>query len=256
MKFNTVLHASAALTLCFAAIEASAAEITIWTARAIATVLAEIGPEFERTTGHKLAVSSDLSSGFARRISNGESFDVVISGVSAVDDWIREGKVVPESRREIARSGIGVGVRAGARKPDLRTVELFKRTLLEARSIGFLRVGSGVHVAALLEKLGIADAVRSKLVRPDSDIVSELVAKGEVELGIVVTTQILTTPGVEFAGPLPPEIQSYLVFAGGISPRSQAPEAAKQLLKFLSEPVATRVIKSQGMEASAVLHRE
>ena len=255
MKVTAILCAITA-SIVVAPTKGFAAEITIWTARAIATVLTEIGPEFERTTGHKLAVSSDLSSGFARRIRNGESFDVVISGASAVDDWIRDGKVVAESRREIARSGTGVGVRAGARKPDIDSVESFKRTLLEARSIGFLRVGSGVHVAALLEKLGIDDAVRSKVVQPDSDIVSELVAKGEVELGIVVTTQILTTPGVELVGPLPPEIQYYHAFAGGISARSRVPEAAKQLLKFLSEPIATRVINSQGMEIPAVSQRK
>jgi molybdate transport system substrate-binding protein len=224
------------------------AEIKIWTARAIATVLAEVGPQFERTTGHKLIISSDLPTAFARRANAGEQFDILISGSSPVDEWIKAGKLMAETRTEIARSGIGVGVRAGARKPDISSVVAFKRALLDAKSVAYLRVGSGIYVAGLLERLGIADTIKSKVTRPESDIVSELVAKGEVELGIVVITQILTTPGVELVGPLPPEIQSYVAFTAGISANSKAPEAARDLIKFLTGPIAIPVIKAQGME--------
>lgn len=227
---------------------ANAAEIKVWTARAIATVLAEIGPQFERATGHKLIISSDLPTAFARRANAGEPFDILISGSSPVDEWIRDGKIIAETRTDIARSGIGVGVRAGARKPDISSVEAFKRALLEAKSIAYLRVGSGIYVAGLLERLGIAEALKSKVTRPESDIVSELVAKGEVELGLVVITQILTTPGVDLVGPLPPEIQSYVVFTAGISANSKVPGAAKQLMKFLTGPAAIPVIRAQGME--------
>jgi molybdate transport system substrate-binding protein len=227
---------------------AGASEIRVWTARAVATVLAEVGPQFERATGHTLVITSDLSSGFARRINDGQAFDIVISASSSVDVWIKDGKIIPASRTEIARSGIGVAVRAGARKPDISSVEGLKRALLDARSIAFLRVGSGIHVASLLEKLEIADALKPKVMRPDSDIVSELVAKGEVELGLVVITQILTTRGVELVGPLPPEIQSYIIFVGGISPQSRVAGAARQLLNFLAEPGAVGVMTAQGME--------
>ena len=225
-----------------------AAEIEVWTARAIATVLAEIGPQFERTTGHKLNISSDLPTAFVRRANAGEQFDILISGSSSVDDWIKDGKIIAETRTDIARSGIGVEVRTGARKPDIRSVEAFKRTLLNAKSIAYLRVGSGIYVAGLLKRLGIAEAIKSKVTRPESDIVSELVAKGEVELGIVVITQILTTPGVDLVGPLPPEIQSYVVFTAGVGANSKVPDAAKQLIKFLTGPTAIPVIKTQGME--------
>jgi molybdate transport system substrate-binding protein len=223
-------------------------EIKIWTARAIATVLAEVGPQFERTTGHRLTISSDLPAAFLRRANAGESFDILISGSAPVDEWIKAGKIIAETRTDIARSGIGVGVRAGARRPDIGSVEAFKRALLDAKSIAYLRVGSGIYVAGMLERLGIAEAIRSKVTRPESDIVSELVAKGEVELGMVVMTQILTTPGVELVGPLPPEIQSYVTFTAGISPNSKVPEAARQLIKFLTGPTATPVIRAQGME--------
>jgi molybdate transport system substrate-binding protein len=226
---------------------ARAAEIRVWTARAIATVLAEIGPRFEGTTGHTLTISSDLPPAFLRRAEAGEPFDVLISGSAPVDQWIREGRIRAKTRRDIARSGIGVEVRAGAPKPDIGSVDAFKRALLDAKSIAYLRVGSGIYVHGLLERLGIAQAVASKVTRPESDLVSELVARGEVELGMVVITQILTTAGVELVGPLPPEIQSYVMFTAGIGARSKVPDAAGQLLEFLTGPAAIPTIRAQGM---------
>lgn len=239
-----------ALAICLLVqpVSVSAAEIRVWTARAIATVLTEIGPEFERMTGHKLKVTSDLPPAFARRAEAAEPFDVFISGSATVDEWIKAGRIIAETRTDIARSGIGVGVRRGARKPDVSSVEAFKRALIEAKSIAYLRVGSGIYIAGLVERLGIAGAIKSKVTRPESDIVSEQVAKGDIELGLVVITQILTTPGVELAGPLPAEIQSYVMFTGGVSANSREPEATRQLIQFLTSPRATAVIKSQGME--------
>ena len=227
---------------------ANAAEIKVWTARAIATVLAEVGPQFERTTGHKLTISTDLSSAFVRRANAGEPFDIMITGAPPLDGLIKDGKIIVKTRTSIARSGIGVEVRAGAPKPDISSVEAFKRALLDAKSIAYLKVGGGIYVAGLLERLGIAEAIKSKVTRPESDIVSELVAKGEVELGMVVITQILTTPGVDLVGPLPPEIQSYVVFTAGVSANSKVPDAARQLIKFLTGPTAIPVIRAQGME--------
>ncbi len=252
MKMNRTISAIAGLGLAvlFAQADlANAAEIKVWTARAIATVLAEVGPQFERTTGHKLTISTDLSPAFVRRANGGEPFDILITGSPPLDGLIKDGKIIAETRTNIARSGIGVEVRTGAPKPDISSVEAFKRALLDAKSIAYLKdVGSGIYVARLLERLGIAEAIKSKVTRPESDIVSALVAKGEVELGMVVITQILTTPGVELVGPLPPEIQSYVAFAAGISANPKAPEAARDLIKFLTGPIATPVIKAQGME--------
>jgi molybdate transport system substrate-binding protein len=227
---------------------ARAAEIRVWTARAIATVLAEIGPRFERETGHTLTISSGLPTDFRRRAEAGEPFDLLISGTGPVDQWIREGRILAKTRRPIARSGIGVEVRAGAPRPDIGSVDAFKRALLDAKSIAYLRVGSGIYVHGLLERLGIAQAVASKVTRPESDVVSELVARGEVELGLVVITQILTTAGVELVGPLPPEIQSYVTFTAGIGASSKVPDAAGQLLDFLTGPAAIPTIRAQGME--------
>jgi molybdate transport system substrate-binding protein len=220
----------------------------VWTTRAIATVLAEVGAQFERTAGYRLDVSSDLSSGFARRLAAGEPVDVVISASSSIDEWITQGRIRAETRTDLARSGIGVEVREGAARPDVSSVEAFKRALLAAKSIAYLRVGSGIHIDKVIERLGIGEAVRAKVTRPESDIVSELVARGEVELGIVVITQILTTPGVAFVGPLPAEVQSHLTFTAGVSVNSSAAEGAKQLIKFLSGTAAKAVMRRQGME--------
>lgn len=222
-------------------------EIRVWTARALATVLAEIGSQFERTTGCRLNITSDLPGPFLRRANAREPFDVLISTSSTVDAWIRDGRIIADTRTDIAQSGIGVEVRAGAPKPDISSVDAFKRALLDARSIAYLRVGSGIYTAALLERLGIADSVKPKVTRPESDIVSELVAQGTVELGIVVITQILTTPGVDLVGLLPSEIQSFIVFTAGISAKSRKTRATKQLIEFLTGPTAIPVIRAQGM---------
>ena len=225
------------------------ATINVLATRAIATVLDETGVEFERTTGSKLNVTSDVAIRMVRRIRAGESFDVLVASPEQINALIKEGKVIAETRTTLARSGIGVEVRAGAPKPDISSVGAFKRALLNAKSIAYLKEGqSGIYLAALIERLGLTEALKSKVVRPDSDTVSELVAKGEVELGLVVITQILTTRGVELVGPLPPELQSYIVFAAGVSTKSRAPAAAKELIKFLIGPRAIAVMRSQGMQ--------
>jgi molybdate transport system substrate-binding protein len=237
-----------ALTLLVAQPIAAAAELQVWTARAGATVLAEIGPKFERATGHQLVVSADLPAPFLKRARAGEPFDILISTAGPIDELIQEGRLVEATRATFARSGIGVEVRQGARKPDISSVDAFKRAVLEAKSIAYLRIGSGLYLHDLFERMGIAASIKAKVTRPESDLVSELVAKGEVELGLVVSTQILTTPGVEFVGPLPPEIQHYIAFVGAVSAQSKAPDAARALLRFLASPRALAVIKAQGME--------
>jgi molybdate transport system substrate-binding protein len=224
---------------------ANAAEIKIFTARAIATVLDKIAPEFERETGHKLNVISGFGPVFVRQINAGEPFDVFVSLPATMEGLFKDGKLIVDTRANLARSGTGVEVRAGAPKPDISSVEAFKRALLNAKSIGYLRVAG---VPELVARLGIADAIKSKVTIPDTDVVSELVAKGELELGVVVMSQILTTPGVELVGPLPPETQFYTTFVAGISANSTVPDAARDLTKYLTGPKAMPVIKSQGME--------
>jgi len=225
-------------------------EIKVWGPRAIATVLWEVGSQFELLTGHQLDIDSALADSYVKRLNSAERFDVFIGVSALVDALIKDGKIVADSRTPLVRSWIGVEVRAGAPRPDIGSVEAFKRTLLAAESIAYLNVGGGVHIAAMIERLGLANALRSKVTRPDTDIVSELVANGDVELGMVITAQILTTTGVQFVGPLPPPLQSDVAFVGGVSGDTKVPGAARELLGFLRGPAAAAVIKSQGMELS------
>lgn len=224
-------------------------ELRVFTTRSIATVLEKIGADVERRTGRRLNITTDVAARMVRRINAGEQFDLLVAAPAQIDELIRAAKIIPETRTDLARSGIGVAVRAGAPKPDVSSVDAFKRALIAARSIAYLKEGqSGVYVAGVLERLGIADTIRSKLTLPETDIVSDLVSRGEIELGIVVITQILTTDGVALAGPLPSEIQSYITFTGGISATSKSIDAAKDLIAALKSPLAGRVMKSQGME--------
>jgi molybdate transport system substrate-binding protein len=168
---------------------------------------------------------------------------MVVCPRSTLDGLVRDKNVIADTCTNLVRSVVGVGVRSGAPKPDISTVEAFKRALLNAKSIGHLS-----RTSLLMDELGISDAIKSKVTIPDADIASELVDKGELELVIVVITQILTTPGVDLVGPLPREIQRDAIFAAGVSSKSKAPSAARDLIKFLIGPTAIPVIQSQGME--------
>ena len=229
---------------------ASERELRVFTTRSIATVLEAAGTDVERRIGRRLAITTDVAARMVRRIEAGEPFDVLVAAPAHIDALVRAGTIVPDTRVDLARSGIGVAVRAGAAKPDVSSVDAFRRALLAARSVAYLKEGqSGVYLAAVIERLGLAEAIRPKLTRPETDIVSELVARGDVELGLVVITQILTTKGVALAGPLPREIQSDVTFTAGVSARSTSIDAARALLAFLRSPEAARVMAAQGMEA-------
>ncbi|HUE88554.1 MAG TPA: substrate-binding domain-containing protein [Vicinamibacterales bacterium] len=228
---------------------AEASDLKVFTTRAVATVLQKIRGDVERKTGRKLSVTTDVAIRLVRLVKAGEAFDVLVAAPGQLDELIAEGMIIRDTRTDIARSGIGVAVRRGATKPDVSSLEAFTRALVDARSIAYLKEGqSGLYIADVLDRLGIADQIKPKLTLPDTDIVSQLVSRGEVELGIVVITQILTTDGVSLAGPLPPEIQSYITFTGGVSVNSQALEAANELMRMLQAPAAIGVMRSQGME--------
>jgi molybdate transport system substrate-binding protein len=230
--------------------DAAASELKILAPRSMWTVLKEIGPHFEAGSGYKLAFVSGIAATLADRIIQGEAFDIFIGPPMQMNRVVQNNKVIAESRTAIAHSGIGVEVRAGAPKPDISSVEAFKLVLLNAKSIGYLKQDgtSGAYLHGLFERLGILESIKSKVLRPDTDIVSELVAKGEIELGMVVITQIMTSAGVELVGPIPHEIQSYVRWSGAVSANAAAPQVARDLLKLLTGPTALPVLKAQGME--------
>jgi molybdate transport system substrate-binding protein len=228
---------------------AQAGDLKVFTTRAVATVLEKTRGEIERTTGRHLSVTTDVAIRLVRRVKAGEAFDLLVAAPGQIDELIAEDMIIRETRTDIAHSGIGIAVRRGATTPDVSSLAAFTRALMNARSIAYLREGqSGLYIANVLDRLGIADQLRPKLTLPDTDVVAQLVSQGDVELGIVVITQIVTTEGVSLAGPLPPEIQSYITFTGGISANSQARDAASELLRTLQAPAAISVMRSQGME--------
>jgi molybdate transport system substrate-binding protein len=228
---------------------ANSDELKILGTRVTSAVLDEIGPQFEQATGYKPVVLTDVAIVWKRKIESGESFDVAVLVDNLTDELIKSGKIIADTRSDIIRTGIGVAVRRGAPKPDIGSVDAFKRALLSAKSIAYLKEGaSGLHIAQVIDRLGIAGELQSRTKRPVTDTVSDMVAAGEVELGMVVIPNILSVPGAELVGPIPQELQSYVVFTGGVATESRHQAAARELLKFLKGPMAVPVIKAKGME--------
>ena len=241
-----------ALALLMAAAQSSAAhsaELKVFGSRVTRMMMADVGPGFEQATGFKPVVVTDVAAVMKRRIEGGEPFDLAVLVDFQTDDLIKAGKLVADTRADIMKAGIGVAVKRGAPKPDIGTVEAFKRTLLAAKSITYLKEGaSTIHLDKMFAQLGIADALKAKTVQPTTESVSEMVAAGDVELGIIVIPNILSVPGAEVAGPLPPELQSYIMFTAAVSAQSPNQRAARDLIKLLTAPATVPLIKAKGME--------
>ena len=228
---------------------ACADELKIFGSRVTRMVVGDLGPGYEQATGHKLTVLTDVAAVMKRRIEGGEPFDIAVLVNFQADDLIKQGKLVADSRADVMRSGIGVAVRRGAPKPDISTVAAFKQTLLAAKSITYLKEGaSTIHLVKVFDQLGIADALAPKTIKPPTESVSEMVAAGEVELGIIVIPNILSVPDAELVGPLPDEIQSWVTFTAAVSPSSPNQQAARDVIKLMKSPAGIESIKTKGME--------
>jgi molybdate transport system substrate-binding protein len=231
-----------------AASPACSDEIKIFGSRVTRMVVEQVGPQFEQATGHRLVVVTDVAAVMKRRIEAGEPFDLAVLVNFQADEMIGKGKLASETRSDIMKAGIGVAVRRGAQVPDISTVEAFKQTLLAAKSITYLKEGaSTIYLDGLFVRLGLADALRAKTVKPATESVSEAVAAGDVELGLIVIPNILSVPGAQLAGPLPEDIQSYIVFTAATAVNSPHPQAARDLIAFLKSPAAIAAIKAKGM---------
>ena len=226
--------------------------IKLLTTNAVRGSLLELLPQFERKSGHKVAASYYSTNQILELLKGGETADVVILTGPAIEELTKQGKVVKGSHADLASTGIGVCVRKGARKPDVSSVEAFKRALLDAKSIAHTSTGqSGMYFAGLIERLGIAAQVKAKARVQAGGIVGETVARGDAELGIQQVSEIFAAPGADLVGPFPPEIQKLTVFSAGIFAGTQQAEAAKALIKFLKTPASARVMKAKGLEPAA-----
>jgi molybdate transport system substrate-binding protein len=229
--------------------DARAAELKLLVTNGTRSIVDELGPQFERTTGHKLLIKYEGSPFLQKAIESGESFDVALLTVSSMDTIAKVGKIDAATRTNVARSGIGIAMRTGGQKPDISTTEAFKRAMLGAKSIAYVTVGaSGRHFIAVCERLGIAEEVKAKGKTRPSGNVAELVAKGEAELAIQQISELLSVAGTELVGPLPPELQLMTTFTAAVGAQSTAPDAAKAFMKFIGTPEALAVIKAKGME--------
>jgi molybdate transport system substrate-binding protein len=247
MKIRSVLAAIGFAIL--SAPGSQAAEVKVLSSNALKTVLEELGPQFEKATEHKLAFTLGTAVGLKADIEKGAAFDVAILTASAIDDLIKQGKVVA-ARTDLARSGAGMAVRKGAPKPDISTTEAFKRALLDAKSICYVEQGgTGIYLKGLLKRLGIGEQLKAKTkLLPPSNPAAHAVANGEAEIGMTQISEILPYAGAELVGPLPAEIQLQTVYPAAIGTGAREPDAAKALLKFLTTPAAATVLKAKGLE--------
>ena len=248
-------------TLCAAFLSiggaAVAADVHVMISAGFYGVYSELGPAFERATGHHLVTTRGPSLGdspeaIPTRLARGEAADVVILDGGSADELARRGVVQAASKILLARSQVGMVVRAGAAKPDIRSVEAFKRMLLAVKSIAYSDSASGIYLSTILfAKLGVADQVagKSRKVRgpPSGEPVAALVSRGEAEIGFQQVSELINVPGVTFVGPIPSELQPDVSFAGALTSTARQPEGARALIRFLASPEAAATILKAGL---------
>jgi len=246
---TTTLGAGVILAGLLLAGSAGAAEITVLASAAVKEAYIELVPGFERATEHKVATTWAGTVDMLKRLQGGEIFDIVIMAGPAIDDFVKQGKIVSGSRVDLAKSGVGVAVRSGAAKPDISSGDALKRAMLAAKSIAYSTGPSGVYIGGLFQRMGIADEIKSKVkITPPGVPVGDMIARGEAEIGFQQVSELLPIAGIDMIGPLPPDVQQITVFAGGIHTGAPQADAAKALLQFLSAPAAIPVLKKKGLE--------
>ena len=224
-------------------------KISIISSMATRQVLAELVALFQQTSAQQVSVESVGGVDAARRVQDGEAFDVVILAANAIDKLIEAGRIVPGSRVDLVHSGVSVAVQAGAARPDIGTEAAVRAAVLAARSLGYSTGPSGAHLAKLFERWGIADAIQSRIVQaPPGVPVGSLVASGEVELGFQQLSELIHQHGIAVLGPLPPAIQITTVFSAGLSAMSTQAQAVRALLEFMTSPAAAEVKRRNGLE--------
>ena len=246
MKARLMMAVAASLLL---TATADAAEIKVLASAAIKDAYLELLPQFEKATGNKVMAEWSGTPDIQKRIAAGEAADVVILGNSGTEELVRQGKIVPASRANFAKSGAGVAVREGAPKPDISTADAVKKAVLSRKSVAYSAGASGAYIVSMFQKMGIADEVKSKTatVKP-GEPVGAVVARGDAEIGFHQISELMPVKGIQYLGPLPPEIQNVTVFSGGIHSGAREADAAAALVKFLTAPAAKAIITKHHLE--------
>jgi len=225
------------------------AEIRVLSTLATSEAYLELVPQFERESGRKVATAWAGTVDIIKRISAGESCDLIIASKSTIDDLIQSGRVENGSRVDVARSGIGIAIPRGAQRPDISSAEALKRALLAAKAVGYSTGPSGVYLASLFERMGIAAEMKAKSRQvPPGSTVGPIVASGEVEIGFQQISELLHVDGIDVIGPLPAEIQHITVISCGIQAGAKEPDAARALVRFLTAPGARDAIERAGLQ--------
>jgi molybdate transport system substrate-binding protein len=226
-----------------------AAEIKVLSTQATEEAYRELVPQFEKASGHKVTTIFTGTLDANRRLAAGETYDLLIMSAPSIDEHIKAGRVVPGSRVDLAKSGVGVGVKAGASKPDISTTEALKKTLLAVKSIGYSTGPSGVYILGLFHRLGIADEIKGKLKQtPTGVFVGSIIASGDAEIGFQQVSELSHFAGVDYVGPLPADIQQLATFSSGIMAGAKEADAANALVKFITAPAAAAAFTKRGME--------
>lgn len=230
---------------------ACAADLKVLTAGAFKPVLLALQPDFERRSGHHLAIQNDTAGGVQRRIAAGEAFDFVASSPASLQPLLDSGKLAA-APVPLARVGIGVAVAPGRPLPDISSVAAFKDLMIGARAVAYTDPASGgtagVYLSKLFERLGVADQVRAKAVLVPGGLSAERVVNGQADVALQPMSELLAVKGAVPVGLLPPEIQLYIVYAGAIPAGSASPSAARELLEALQSEATTRLLPGKGME--------
>lgn len=229
---------------------AQGVEVRLFSSGSTVGALRELVPQFERATGNRVTISNDPGKIMLERIQRGDTGDVVLTGSAVIDELAQQGHIAAATKRGLARCGVGVAVRPGVPKPDISNLEAFKRALLAAKSIAHTTSGaSGMHLMKVVEHLGIAQEVKTKAKTQPGGLVGEILARGEADLAVQQIPELLAVRGIDFVGPLPPEIQITSVVSAALFSRAPQPEAGRALLEFLSTPAAARAFQASGLDA-------
>lgn len=246
---RTLIRLALACVLVAAAGTARAAEINVLCSNGLKAVVDELAPRFEKETGNKLVIKFEPSTQIQKRIEAGDPFDLAVMTTALIDQEIKAGRLAADSRTIIARSGLGLSIRAGSKKPDVASVNAFKQALLSAKSITYATQGaSAAPFEALVDKLGITTQVKPKYnLRPTASQVGEVVANGTVEIGVAPVSEILPVKGAQLGGVFPADVQTFVVMTAGVSAKAKG-TAAQEFVAFLMKPGNDAVVRDKGME--------
>ncbi len=227
------------------------AEIKVLSSIATREAYLELVPQFEKSSGHKVATTWAGTTAIMERMAAGEIYDLVMMSSSELDQLTKQGKIVSGSRVDLAKSGIGIAVRTGAPRPDVSTPDALKRALRAAKTVGYTSGPSGVYMGQLVERMGIADEVKAKFRSvPSGGTIGTVIAKGDCEIGFQQVSELVHIPGIDYIGPLPAEVQRVTTFSCGLQTGAPQPDAAKALVAYLTTAAARAVMQKHGLETA------